>query len=193
VKALLWAIVNLKSLPTHSFYLHPPSNISKRPVLLVPSTQVEFFFSDINSKMHVLLAMPDETAQAFHLKFSTHGTLRPRYLGRSTEREMAEGLKQAIPSVSYRPDNEPEVRDDLSQLSLDVYRKKLEFLFQGEKKKKAASKAKKKAERFVKQRSWHQSLKVVQRHLGIRGPQGTEIDRRGAVKNAVNDSSSGKK
>lgn len=172
-----------------SFYLYPPINISRRPILLVPTIQVEYFLSQINEKLHMSLAMPDEESTSnFFVEFAADGNPRPRYLGRSTEREMAEGLKQAVPSASYRLDDESGCEDYPTEASQEAYRRKFELILQGAIRKKAASKAKREAERSIRQQSWWQSLELVQRYLGVRESQNDRANQHAAVKNAVKES-----
>jgi hypothetical protein len=82
---------------------------------------------------------------------------------------MAEGLKRAIPSFSYKPDSEHEASSEPTEQSVEAFKKKIELLLESDKKKKAATKEKKKTERFAKQRAWSHTVKRVQRYLGVRG------------------------
>lgn len=81
---------------------------------------------------------------------------------------MAECLKKAIPSASYRPDGDLEAHCEPTEKSLEAFKRKIDLLFETEKRKKAATKEKKKAERFVKQQAWNHEVKRVQRYLGLR-------------------------
>jgi len=81
---------------------------------------------------------------------------------------MAECLKKAIPSSSWRPDGEAEAKCEPTEKSLDAFKKKIELLLESDKKKKGLSKEKKKTERFAKQRAWNHEIKRVQRYLGLR-------------------------
>jgi hypothetical protein len=81
---------------------------------------------------------------------------------------MAEYLKKAIPSSSYRPDGEAEAKCKPSEQSLAAFKKKIELLLESDKKKKGLTKEKKKLERFAKQQAWNHEIKRVQRYLGLR-------------------------
>jgi hypothetical protein len=152
-----------------SFYIYPPPPISQRAVLLLPSRQVEHFFLTINKNLGTRLALPEDAVEAgFLVDFPEDGMPRPRYLGRSTEREMAEALKQSVPSRTYKPDGEPELTVDPTDKSLEAFKRKMELLVQNDKKRKAVVKEKKRAERLQKQQSWNRIVKRVQRYLGIR-------------------------
>jgi len=81
---------------------------------------------------------------------------------------MAECLKKAIPSSTYRPDDEIEANYEPTEKSLEVFKKKIELLLESDKKKKSITKEKKKLERFAKQQAWNHEVKRVQRYLGLR-------------------------
>jgi hypothetical protein len=96
------------------------------------------------------------------------GTPRPRHLALSDCREMTGGLQQAVHSQTYNPDGENDVSVRPADRSLEAFKEKIEGLVKSDKKRKAAVKEKKKAERFAKQRAWNHTIKRVQRYLGIR-------------------------
>jgi hypothetical protein len=81
---------------------------------------------------------------------------------------MAECLKKAIPSSTYRPDDEVEANCEPTEKSLEAFKKKIELLLESDKKKKGMTKEKKKLERFAKQQAWNHEVKRVQRYLGLR-------------------------
>lgn len=81
---------------------------------------------------------------------------------------MAECLKKAVPSSSYRPDDEVEAKCEPTEKSLEAFKKKIELLLESDKRKKSLTKEKKKVERFAKQRAWTHEIKRVQRYLGLR-------------------------
>jgi hypothetical protein len=114
--------------------------------------------------------LPENAAEIGLLaNFPKDGTPRPRYLGHTTNPETADGLKQAIPSMTWRPGDETAPICDPSDHSQEAFKKKIELLMEGEKKKKAATREKKKIERIAKQQAWNCLIKRVQRYLGIRG------------------------
>jgi hypothetical protein len=153
-----------------SFYIYPPRDLSQKAYLLLPSRQVEHFFFTINSSLGTRLALPKDGVEiGFLMDFPGDGTPRPRYLGLSDEREMAECLKLAIPSRTYRPDGENDASVGPTDKSLGAFKTKMELLVESDKKKKGVIKQKKKAERIAKQKSWIHTVKRVQRYLGIRG------------------------
>jgi hypothetical protein len=123
----------------------------------------------INNTLQTHLRIPDTGIEsAFLFTFPKDGTPRPRYLGHTNEREMAECLKKAVPSASYRPDGEAQADCEPTEKSLETFKKKIDLLFESEKRKKAANREKKKVERFAKQQAWNHEVKRVQRYLGLR-------------------------
>jgi hypothetical protein len=155
-----------------SFYIHAPYSPtadSRKCILLIPSRQFQHFLISINNILGTHLKLPDDsTGSRLLFEFPKDGTPRPRYLGHTNEREMAEHLKKAIPSSSYRPDDEAETKCEPTGKSLEAFKKKIELLLESDKKKKALTKERKKSERFAKQRAWNHEIKRVQRYLGLR-------------------------
>lgn len=99
------------------------------------------------------------------------GTPRPRYIGRSNDYETAVLTKKAIPSKGYRPQNEPAASTKPSDESLETFKERMEEMLEIDRKKKAALKSKKQAERYAKQQGWNHVTKRVQRYLGLRERQ----------------------
>ncbi len=130
----------------------------------MPAQQLEEFLGIINQKLRLGLNIPSEC----EVVFNDDGTPRPRYLGLSTDYDMAERLKNNIPPSYYKFDDEPDMPNTPSDKALVDFRAKISQIIQAQKGKKAANKEKQKRERVEKQRNWRNSLKRVQRYLGIR-------------------------
>ena len=154
----------------HSFYLYRISpDLNEQPILLIPTKQLQRFLSDINRKLKIYLTIPTGGVNGgFVVTFENDGTPRPRYLGRSKNREMADSLKHNAPPSYYKLDNESDVSSIPSERSLAAFRAKIEFINQAQRGKKLAHKEKQKTERIAKQQSWNHSIKRIQRYLGIR-------------------------
>lgn len=155
-----------------SFYIHSPYSAStggSKSIILVTSCQVQHFLVTINNALQIHLKIPDAAIESGLLfAFPKDGTPRPRYLGHTSEREMAECLKRAVPSANYRPSGEVEDKCEPTEQSLEAFKEKIELLVESKKKKTTVSKEKKKAERFARQRAWNRQIKRVQRYLGLR-------------------------
>jgi hypothetical protein len=87
-----------------SFYLYRASlDTNQQPILLVPTKQLEHFLEIINRSLNTSLTIPaGGTNGGFQVTFENNGTPQPCYLGRSTDREMADRLKDNIPPRYYR-------------------------------------------------------------------------------------------
>lgn len=106
---------------------------------------------------------------SFRLEFPRDGTPRPRYLGESDSQEMADQLKTAPPPTYYAPEGEDDSpKIDPSDRSLEAFKLKIEILLKSEKIRKAKNKQQKQSDRLAKQKAWSNSLKRVQRYLGLR-------------------------
>lgn len=122
----------------------------------------------MNEAFDIELRLPENASETgFQMNFPKDGTPRPRYLGHTTNPKMADGLKQAIPSISWRPDDEIASICEPSDHSIEAFKKKIEPLLDN-KKKKAATREKKKLDRIAKQQAWNGLIKRVQRYLGVR-------------------------
>lgn len=135
----------------------------------MPLAQVEHFIWIINRHLKTHLGIPVmERDPAFVIDFPDDGTPRPRYIGRSNDYETAVLTKKAIPSKSYRPPNEPASTTKPSDESLEAFKERMEEMLEMDRKKKAAIKSKKQAERYAKQQGYNHVTKRVQRYLGLR-------------------------
>jgi len=153
-----------------SFYIYRDDvDPNKEPILLVPTRQLEYFLATINKKLGTKLTIPTGGSNsAFEVTFASDGTPRPRYLGRSTNRDMADTLKNNVPPSYWKLDSEPKAMGYPSNASLTAFRAKMALLAQAQKGKKVANKEKQKKDRIEKQQSWNKSIKRVQRYLGFR-------------------------
>lgn len=167
----LLSLYSIRILIILSFYLYRSAavNASQEALILVPTKQLKHFLQTINNTLNVNLTLPSGAAKGgFQVTFENDGTPRPRYLGRANNREMAEALRLAPPPSYYKLDGETDAHGTPSQRSLIAFKTKIELMLQAQKGKKLANKEKQKAERIAKQQTWNQSIKRVQRYLGIR-------------------------
>ncbi|KAN0114967.1 hypothetical protein V8E51_004511 [Hyaloscypha variabilis] len=152
------------------FYLYRASlDPNQQPLILVPTKQFEHFLATINRSLNTNLTIPTGGANdAFQVIFENDGTPQPRYLGRSTDRGMADNLKDNVPPRYYRPGCVPPSPQEPSNRSLAAFQAKINLMVQAQKGKKVANKGKQKKERIEKQHSWSHGIKRVQRYLGLR-------------------------
>ena len=165
---VLWPTAN-KTL-TRSFYVHRHGSDSSIPaILMVPTKQLQAFLIIINQTLKIQLTIPSGGANdVFQVTFANDGTPRPRYLGRSTTKAMAEDLRTAIPPSWFKAPGELAAAKAPSDRSLAAFKAKIDLMSQAAKGRKVISKEKQKAERISRRQSWSHSIKRVQRYLGIR-------------------------
>jgi hypothetical protein len=108
------------------------------------------------------------TNGTFMVSFENDGTPRPRYLGRTSNREAAETLRNNVPPAYYKPKNEPKSTVTPTEQALEAFKAKIELMNAAQKGKKTANKEKARKERLFNQSSWKDSLKRTQRYLGLR-------------------------
>ncbi|KAI9816462.1 MAG: hypothetical protein M1827_001594 [Pycnora praestabilis] len=153
------------------YYIHPPSYISVKPLVLIPSTQVTALIEEINTKFNCHLRFPRLPEEiGFLLTFSSDHTPRPRYLGQVRSRSKFDSMAELIPNASYQHPKEA-IEGPLSppsDRSLAAFKKKMELAVEATKNKSKASNAKKKLERDQRKQSWVRLLKRTQRYLGVR-------------------------
>jgi hypothetical protein len=166
VSSTSWGLLTIP----RSFYIHRYLSDNSLPaLLLIPTKQFEAFLAIINRTLKTQLTIPSGGGgRTFQVTFENDGTPQPRYLGRSTNKEMAENLRNSIPPAWFRPKGEPVTAPAPSDRSLAAFKAKIDMMLQVQKGKKLVNKEKQKVERIAKQQSWNHSTKRVQRYLGIR-------------------------
>lgn len=152
------------------FYLYRESNaVAQQPIILVLTRHFNHFLAKINSFLQTKLIIPAGAKGAFELRFATHdGTPRPRYMGHAKNKDEADKLKNNIPPSHFKIEGEPEHIGRPSAASLQAFREKIGLLVQSRTGKKNSKTEKKKRERISKFQDWNNSIKRVQRYLGIR-------------------------
>ncbi|KAI9770088.1 MAG: hypothetical protein M1840_003538 [Geoglossum simile] len=157
------------------FYIHPPPDISPKPLLLLPLAEVLSFFEVINKETHPTLKIPPRSDDCgFQVCFSEMDhTLRPRYLGKSACRDDFQRLENAVPPATFKPDGEI-LSPPPSERTLTAFKVITELAHEATKNKSKAAKARKQKERAEKQRGWGKQIKRTQRYLGLRLRAGVE-------------------
>lgn len=110
--------------PTHSFYVHKNRAGPSDALILVPTKQFEQFLYNINEALDTNLTIPSGASGAFQVQFGIEGMPHPRYLGRSTSKDMADRMNLNTPPNTYRRNGEPKDITPTDR-SLDAFRKKV--------------------------------------------------------------------
>ncbi|KHJ34834.1 putative qde-2-interacting protein [Erysiphe necator] len=152
------------------FYLH--RNLLKLegsppPLILVTTRQFIHFLAKINKHFKTKLAIPDGANGAFEVLFGGEGTPRPRYLGQANSKLAMENLIYKVPSWRFKLDGEPEMAQVLTDETYEIFLNNV-ALAQQKQPKKAVAKEKVIKSRIHNQKSWRQTVKRVQRYLGLR-------------------------
>lgn len=148
-----------------SYYIHTLLDFHEnKPLLLIPSDEVEALFRKIHETLGVHCRFPDIARHpGFRIGFEDGP--RPRYLGRLTEECSLTDLEAMILDIV---EEEPQVEDR----SFPAFRRKMEAAILAGKNRQKSAKDKKRRDRVATKRSWCAQLRRVQCYLGIR-PRGT--------------------
>ena len=141
---------------------------TEKPLLLIPQTEVELLFKDINQGLNLGVGFPDVYREpGFRLDFIEEGSPLPRFLGRlSSDCIMAE-LEVLIPAQGSALE-EPENVDDRT---LPAFRQKMQGALLASKQKNKAAQDKRRMERIKTRKGLFAELKRSQCYLGLR-PRG---------------------
>ncbi|KAF2128734.1 hypothetical protein P153DRAFT_403603 [Dothidotthia symphoricarpi CBS 119687] len=149
------------------YYIWDIENDSK-PIILVLESQFQDLLVEINQQLKLGLAITDEQREeSLVTQFPDHPRYLPRYLGRSHSREQYDNMVDNAPSKDFRAPNEP-VHPPLEDRSLERFKQLMEELWDVQKAKSKAVKAKRQQDRLLKQKSAADQFKRAQRYLGLR-------------------------
>lgn len=147
-----------------SYYINTLLDTQSKPLLLIPSKEVEALFKEIYAKLAVRAWFPDMIRHpGFEIGFESGP--RPRYLGQLTVDFSLLELEDTIPNSSQE---EPEVVDDQS---FPAFRRKMEAAILAGKNRQKNAKDKKRRDRVITKKGWCAQLKRTQCYLGLR-PRG---------------------
>ncbi|POS85532.1 hypothetical protein EPUL_002624 [Erysiphe pulchra] len=144
---------------------------SPPPLILVTTRQFIHFLAKINKHFKTKLAIPDGANGAFEVLFGEEGTPRPRYLGQVNSKSAMDKQIYKVPSWRFKLDGEPEMPKVLTDDSYEIFRNNV-ALAQQKQAKKAVAKEKAVKAKIHNQKSYRQTVKRVQRYLGLRQAQG---------------------
>ena len=153
----------------HSYYIWDEGQL----MILVHETQVQDLLKEINIHLKLSLRITDSQREdGLVSRFPDHPQCLPRYLGRSTSRETYSIMVSDVPGEYFRAAGESaQAPPDAG--TLEEFKKMMENLWDVQKKKSKAARAKKQGERIVRQKGLVDEFKRAQRHLGLRASVGT--------------------
>ncbi|KAL1955317.1 hypothetical protein VTO42DRAFT_8657 [Malbranchea cinnamomea] len=149
------------------YYIHPPSDISLQPLVLVPRHQVQALLDEINEAFGLNLSPPTGPGLGVLLPFEDDGTPQPHFLGKSTSRNMKENLVHSIPlrGEDFVP---PPGCSPAVNRSFAAFKAKIEAAVEATRRKSKAAKNKRQRDQGLKLRNWCRSLKRLHCYLGLR-------------------------
>lgn len=157
----------------HSYYLWD-IDVDTKPIVLVLESQFQDLLNEINNCLNLDLKITDEQREeSLVTQFPDHPQCLPRYLGRSYSREQYKNMVENAPSRDFRVAGEP-TYPPLAERSLEDFKRLTEDLWDIQKAKNKATKAKKQQDRLLKQKSATDQFKRAQRYLGLRPVISTE-------------------
>ena len=149
----------------YSYYVHTLLDHENKPLLLIPSREVDALFKEIHKTLGIYCRFPDITRHpGFDIGFEEGP--RPRYLGRLTDECSLTDLEGMIPDTIQQW---PEVVEDTS---FPAFRRKMEAAILAGKNRQKNAKDRKRRDRVATKRSWCAQLRRLQCYLGVR-PRGT--------------------
>jgi hypothetical protein len=140
-------------------------------LVLVRESQVDSLLKEINSHLKLgLKVTASQRQEGFVSRFPDHPDYRPRYFGRSSSRDDYDNMLRNAPDSSFRPAGEP-AHGAPDSGTLKQFKQIMEELWDVQKKKDNASKAKRQQDRMCKQMSMVDQFKRSQRYLGLRSTE----------------------
>ncbi|RJE19768.1 QDE-2-interacting protein [Aspergillus sclerotialis] len=143
-------------------YLPVPDDVSNRALAVVPASQVQQFFEEINGALDCKLSLLDNPPRGLVLPFCDDGTPQPVRLGTSTRKETYTYFLSKIPSERLFVDSN-------ADKSMVAYVKKIEAAFDAIKQKKKRSHIMRMQERIYHEEAMYDLLTRSQSHFGLLG------------------------
>ncbi|KAL4916315.1 hypothetical protein BDW62DRAFT_218806 [Aspergillus aurantiobrunneus] len=152
------------------YYIHAPSHLGGRPLILVPSSQVRKLLRDINSTLNCSLFLPTEEEKGLLLRFNRDGFPQPTFLGHSDNRNTKDRLEASIPPESVLKTRRGEMDEQLI-----AFEKMMEAAVSSAKSK-SKSKSKKQRLRIQHDLDTRDTVRRAQCYLGLRAESSDLID-----------------
>lgn len=123
---------------------------------------------DINKHLKLGLRIAvSQREEGFVCRFPDHPACLPRYLGRSSSRDQYDSMVQTTPDRDFRAAGE-RAHGPLDSGTLEEFKQMMEDLWDIQKNKNKAKKAKQQQDRLARQMAMVDQLKRAQRYLGLR-------------------------
>jgi hypothetical protein len=161
--------VSPNELRPFSYYLHPPSTVGGRPLILIPYKQMGELVTAIGSHFKIDVSVPKF---AFTLTFYNDGTPQPTFIGRSLCRDSATKLQSCVPVPPPGYGRCPEAATTEVKQYFDDFKTKCKSVMMNGKGKggrggRGGGKAMREADPLLKLKNWFSQLRRGQRYLGL--------------------------
>ncbi|PGG99766.1 hypothetical protein GX51_06138 [Blastomyces parvus] len=150
------------------YYIHPPPSTSAKPLVLVPSQQVQDLIDDINKAFNTHISLPLDQEPGLLIPFENDGTPQPHYLGTSSSQEEKEEMESAIPDAPIDHHEPPQGCSVEANRSFATFKAKMAAAVDANRKKNKAARKKKEGDRIQKLQGWCRAMKRAQCYLGMR-------------------------
>ncbi|KAF2268931.1 hypothetical protein CC78DRAFT_575474 [Lojkania enalia] len=139
-----------------------------KPILLIHENQFQGLLKEINSVLKLNLKITDQQREeGLVARFPDHPLCIPRYLGRSNTRKEVDTMADQAPPYGFSASSEP-AHPPIDGRTLEDFKEMLEEMWELQKNKNKAAKAKKQQDRVTKQQNMNKLFKRAQRYLGLR-------------------------
>ncbi|KEF58540.1 uncharacterized protein A1O9_06466 [Exophiala aquamarina CBS 119918] len=155
------------------YYLNPPYSLGGKPLALVPHAQVQDLVMEIGKSFKIDVSVPEFP---FTLSFRDDGTPKPQFLGVSQSRDEAADLQSDIPAALFDHGECPAEASATLKKSFKDFKQMCQEAMVASKKKGAAIKKKKEADRLLNVGDLYKQLRRCQRYLGLRPRTGRLVE-----------------
>lgn len=140
------------------------------PLILVRESQFQDLLDEINRHLKLGLRITNSQRQdGLVCHFPNHPACLPRYLGHSASRDQYDSMTQNVPDRKFRAAGEqPHGPPDSG--TLEHFKQMMQDLWDVQKNKGKAKKAKQQQDRLARQMTMVDQLRRAQRYLGLRSP-----------------------
>ncbi|KKY16848.1 putative qde-2-interacting protein [Phaeomoniella chlamydospora] len=150
------------------YYIHLPTYLDSKPILLVPFEQFQDLVDKINQHYNCSIVVPTSAELGFTVQFHDDSTPQPVYLGRGRSRDQIDKMQENIPLPHDGHGVAPTGAGAELERSFELFRQKMETMNAAMKRRNKSTKKKRAQDRVSEQLKWCQSLKRSQRYLGLR-------------------------
>ncbi|KAL2359200.1 hypothetical protein RJZ56_007960 [Blastomyces dermatitidis] len=153
--------------PWDIYYINPPLSISTRPLILVPSQQVQDLMDDINNAFNTHVSLPLDQEPGLLIPFENDGTPQPHYLGMASSKEEKEEMESNIPAAPIDHHEPPQGCSAEVDRSFAAFKGKMAAAVDANRQKNKVARKKREGDRIQKLQGWCRTMKRAKCYLGM--------------------------